>query len=198
VSIANCSLSCGNRLQNERGDSWHGGGGGGGSTGGGSTGDAARRQRQEHPLDVFDPCYLGCCLRTDAQYKECAGRCWYWARADSAAPKLAQYDQFHRCAAGCDLRCRWNYAAIPPPNDGASSFLSPSPSLPSSPPALGESTATAAALLPPREQCPHRHFSKVQALFVHTPDLEKLEQQRLTAQLLTGARKGRLRLRGGE
>lgn len=192
VSIANCSLSCDNRLHNQRGESWHSGGGG-------SSSDAMHRQHQEHPLDVFDPCFLGCCLRTDAQYKECAGRCWYWARADQSATKLTQYDQFHRCAAGCDLRCRWNYAAIPPPNDGAAAFLSPSPS-PALPPITpaGDPTLTE-ALLPPRERCPHRHFSKVQALFVRAPDLEKLEQQRLTAQLLTGAgNKGSGLLRGRE
>ena len=155
VTTANCSHSCTNRLMNERGESWH---------------DSLRSEL--HPLDIFDPCNLGCCLRTDSQYRECAGRCWYWARADRKASRQKQYDYFHRCASGCDLRCRWNYAAIPPPIDGKS-YLSNSSSV-----ALSE-------------KCPQRHFSRVQDLFVHAPDLEKLEQQRLKAQLLAG--RGRLR-----
>ena len=179
VSIANCSQFCINRLQNKRGESWHDG----------KDGAGRKHKLQEHPLDLFDPCNLGCCLRTDAQYRECAGRCWYWARADRAAPRDAQYDQFHRCASGCDLRCRWNYAAVPPPNNGEESYLPSSTPQPSG--TSGDASIQSA--LPLSEECPQRHFSKVQALFVNAPDLERLEQQRLEAQLLSGARKGHLR-----
>ena len=102
--------------------------------------------------------------------------------SDRAAPRDAQYDQFHRCASGCDSDAV-ELRAVPPPNNGEESYLPSSTPQPSG--TSGDASIQSA--LPLSEECPC--ISSAGSLRERTRP-ERLEQQRLEASCSLGPERG--------
>ena len=97
LAVALCSHQCQRWRDNSRGESWHE-----------REGPKGDKLKSGISRDEFNPCHLGCCLRSASTYNECVDRCWKYAQVEHD-----RLERFAACKAGCDFRCRWVYDVKP-------------------------------------------------------------------------------------